>query len=213
MSIVEVELKYAITVADLGVFRNHPLLRQYAFQTPEVYQLKNIYFDTSNFDLFKLGFILRILKSNKCAWQVLKTNAKPHENFIHRRCEWISELSEVKPDLSQCAKHIPVPESELNKIKKQLRALFETNVVRMAWHLKPQPEVEIECAIDFGKVYTEEKKTIISEIELELKKGTIKDLNQLAYEFSQTTSWTPEEKTKAHKGFMLLKNPPQALIF
>ena len=82
--------------------------------------------------------------------------------------------------------------------------MFETQIRRHVFRILRDGS-EIEVAIDQGEIATKTGMQAISELELELKRGKTKELFRLARVLGRTVPLRIEVKSKAERGYALLK--------
>ena len=86
--------------------------------------------------------------------------------------------------------------------------LFRVEFVRDAWMVKPfpryAPDFVAEIAFDRGRILAGARTGRISEIEIELKKGHIRELQYLAHVLMRDLKIKEEPRSKAKRGYALL---------
>jgi triphosphatase len=170
--------------------------------------LVNIYFDTPALTLAKSKSALRLRQTPDGWLQTFKTVGTA-ERGLHRRHEWevpvggntldIDALSAACDDATAAA--------ALRQAAPELIELFRTNFKRTLWDIE-QDGVEIEAAVDQGEIVAdvngETRRTPISEVELELKRGDEAALHALSAELAaQVPGLAPEDISKAQRGYRL----------
>jgi triphosphatase len=195
----EIELKFAITQAEIAKLDQHPLVQQY-LQQKSLLKLHNTYFDTKDFALKRRNYALRIRKYDDHILQTLKTDQKV-DNELHQRQEWEVAIDndQIDPD-----KFPPEIQTWLKPLLGQLKPLFTTNFTRQIWLLKLKDQTMIELALDQGEIRVGNRTLPLCEIELELKQGDLESLLKFARELQQDLKLTPEKASKAERGYELL---------
>src|SRR5262245_20493677 len=192
----ELEIKLEFDPADAARLAAHPLL----CAARQKQTLVSIYFDTPGETLHKAGVYVRIRDIDGRRVQTIKaakSNVGPFE-----RLEWEREVKGRTPNFSganrTALKPLLTPD-----LRASLRPLFETRVTRNVYRLAHDGS-DIELAIDRGEIAAATKRSAISELELELKRGKAKPLFSLARVLAETVPLKLEVKSKAERGFELL---------
>ena len=196
----EIELKLEFDPADAARLASHPALR--AGPAPqEEHQLISTYFDTPDGALRKAGVYLRVRESGGHIVQTIKT-AKSETDLIER-LEWEREITSRNPDLDG-VDDTPLKPLLTAGVRAALQPMFETQIRRHVFRILRDGS-EIEVAIDQGEIATKTGMQAISELELELKRGKTKELFRLARVLGRTVPLRLEVKSKAERGYALLK--------
>ena len=196
----EIELKLEFDPADAARLASHPALR--AGPAPqEEHQLISTYFDTPDCALRKAGVYLRVRENDGHIVQTIKT-AKSETDLIER-LEWEREITSRNPDLDG-VDDTPLKPLLTAGVRAALRPMFETQIRRHVFRILRDGS-EIEVAIDQGEIATKTGMQAISELELELKRGKTKELFRLARVLGRTVPLRLEVKSKAERGYALLK--------
>ena len=196
----EIELKLEFDPADAARLASHPALR--AGPAPqEEHQLISTYFDTPDGALRKAGVYLRVRESGGHIVQTIKT-AKSETDLIER-LEWEREITSRNPDLDG-VDDTPLKPLLTAGVRAALQPMFETQIRRHVFRILRDGS-EIEVAIDQGEIATKTGMQAISELELELKRGKTKELFRLAHVLGRTVPLRLEVKSKAERGYALLK--------
>ena len=196
----EIELKLEFDPADAARLASHPALR--AGPAPqEEHQLISTYFDTPDGALRKAGVYLRVRENGSHIVQTIKT-AKSETDLIER-LEWEREITSRNPDLDG-VDDTPLKPLLTAGVRAALRPMFETQIRRHVFRILRDGS-EIEVAIDQGEIATKTGMQAISELELELKRGKTKELFRLARVLGRTVPLRLEVKSKAERGYALLK--------
>ena len=147
--------------------RQRALKKVPLFKTPSRHTREfSVYFDTDKHKLRKHGLMLRVRRIRNRYVQTIKAtnNSGPFE-----RDEWEVEIAGRKPDLS-LAKDTPLERVLTDKLRRQLKPVFETRVKRTVYQLSGD-EHEIALTVDHGAIDTGEHSRPLCEIELELERG------------------------------------------
>ena len=170
----EIELKLEVPTHMLRTLSRAPWLKQMAEAPVKQQKLVSVYFDTGNRVLKEGGLSLRVRRIGDRHVQTVK--GAPAGAF--RRLEWERELEGPAPD-RKLARHTALKPFTGKKTWARLRPVFETDVTRITFPVK-SGDSHIEVALDRGKVKSGHAVLPLSEVELELKDGRVRDLNRLA---------------------------------
>lgn len=203
---IEVELKLAASPSTLREAMQAKWLLKAAIEKPTRQRLTSIYFDTPDFALRDQGVSLRVRKTDKAHLQTIKSSG----NDIIQRNEWENEINGDRPQLS-LAKDTALAPLLKGKIKKELGPVFETSVERIVVPLRVGAS-EIELAFDRGRIGTPDRQESISEIEIELKSGHLKDVAQIARRLAHQFALTYEPRSKAERGYALAERTRQCAV-
>jgi len=158
----------------------------------------SVYFDTDKFALRKNGVMLRVRRTGRRYVQTIKAAG---EGLLDRN-EWETEIKGSKPDLG-AVQHTALEPLLTEKLRRQLRPVFETRVRRTTYPLKVK-QSEIEVTLDRGKIGTADCSKSLCEIEIESKGGDRTELFKLARTIAHATSAELAVKSKAQRGYELL---------
>jgi triphosphatase len=206
---LEVEIKLACGATHADALLRHPLLTHLAPSTaPAQAKLINIYFDTEGHDLRKRKIALRLRKSGLHWLQTLKASGARQDGVAMRR-EWEMPIS------GQALEFKKLRGTPLDDVLKeigdteQLKPQFRIEFTRRTWMLQPFPRFApnfiAELAIDHGQILALGKTDRISEIELELKAGHVRELQYLSHILMRDLKIHEEPRSKAKRGYALLK--------
>ncbi|MGX5733950.1 CYTH and CHAD domain-containing protein [Bosea thiooxidans] len=203
----EVELKLTCDAADQAMLHAWPRLAKAKLREKD--QLESVYFDTPDGLLQKSGYVLRVRRTQKGYVQTVKGEG----DGLLERSEWEQDVPGAEPDR---AAFDATPIAALLEDDPQFEALFSVSVERSTYLIK-QGRSLIEVALDQGRVRKPDAArssdtTFISEIELELKDGSVTDLFALGSEIGALVPVRLGVKSKAERGFDLIgeQADPQA---
>ncbi|WP_213299257.1 CYTH domain-containing protein [Paraburkholderia sacchari] len=171
-------------------------------------RLENIYFDTPSLVLARAKSALRLRRAPEGWLQTFKTVGVA-QNGLHARHEWempvAGEALEIDKLLHECDE--AGVSTALSDAAANLIPLFRTDFTRTLWTLQVDG-AEVEAAIDQGEVTAdvngETRRTLICEIELELKDGDEAALHTLAAELAKALpGLAPDDISKAQRGYKL----------
>jgi len=199
----EVELKLICDGADLARLRDWPRLSASGPFSED--RLQSTYFDTAGQLLRKSGYVLRVRRTGRGYVQTVKAAG----DGLIERPEWEQSVAGDEPDRSGLH---ATPAAELLGKRSTLVPLFSVSVERSTCTLR-QGRSLIEVALDHGSVRRAEAvgegdATRISEIELELKEGSVSDLFALAREIAERVPVRLGVESKAERGFALVETRP-----
>jgi inorganic triphosphatase YgiF len=202
---VETELKLRVSPAAMRRLITHPVLKAAARSPAQ--KLTAVYYDTPDLDLLRLGGALRVRREGGRWIQTAKWGGEVRSG-LHQRNEIEVELTGSAPDLSKivhpqahalfCAPHIAAG----------LQPVFETSFTRSKRLLAVADAATIEASFDRGEIRSGERTEALSELELELKRGAVPALFQLALKIAEHTPVTLENRSKAERGYALFRATP-----
>ncbi|MGI0118060.1 inorganic triphosphatase [Zooshikella sp. RANM57] len=199
----ETELKLAINEENIAYFRQLSVLNNKASKYEGKQQLINHYYDTADQQLHKQRVALRTRLTGDGRWlQTLKTRGNSVEG-LSVRGEWEWSLSSSELDFSYLTTEV-WPEA-LQKISPaDLQVTLSTNFERESWRVTLVNGAVIEIVLDIGAILAGGAQQPISEVELELKQGSIDDLKGVAHEIMKFIQLEPCDLSKAERGYLLL---------
>ncbi|WP_299079854.1 inorganic triphosphatase [uncultured Paraglaciecola sp.] len=209
----EIELKL-LTNEQAGELINTKLLPQInAKVTQELLVLTNHYFDTPDRVLRKHDIGLRIRGNDQKFEQTLKTAGKSIGG-LHQRPEYNVQLNEINKQT------IVVPELKLfpvsawpnnldvDLLQTKIETLFTTHFTRQVFLFELANHDTVELVWDHGEIIANNRRTPICEVELELKKGKVASLFDLARQIVKILPTTIGKDSKAARGYHLLDETP-----
>src|SRR4029077_702739 len=137
----------------------------------------SVYFDTDKYKLRKNGLMLRVRRIGHRHVQTIKASSSsgPFE-----RDEWENAIAGNEPDLS-LAKDSPLERLASDKLRRQLKPIFETRVKRTVYQIADNARV-IALMVDQGTIDTGDRSLPLCEIELALERGNVAELFDVARE-------------------------------
>ena len=209
----EIEFKLACRAQHALALRKHVVLEHPLAGAPySRKKLVNVYFDTPDFALRRQRIALRLRRIDRHWVQTLKASfddAEGKGDGISIRREW--EMPVAGPAL-ELQKLADTPLKAALKIAggaENLMPLFRVEFLRDAWTVKPfpryAPDFVAEIAFDRGRIVAGARTGRISEIEIELKSGHIKELQYLAHVLMRDLKIKEEPRSKAKRGYALLR--------
>ncbi|MBC7514030.1 MAG: CYTH and CHAD domain-containing protein [Herminiimonas sp.] len=209
---MEIELKLLVSPQGATALRRHRLLKEHAVEAPHDLDLSAIYFDTPDFRIRQSGAGLRVRRSGDAWVQTFKAGGSV-SGGLHSRHEWESPVDGPHPDLlalrglvergSVWHKLLRTP-----ALAQEIAPIFTARVARTVWNLSlPQGDM-VECVLDIGELEHAGVTAPISEIELELKSGSVAHLFDFALALLQDIPMRTGALSKADRGYALCT--PQA---
>lgn len=201
----EVELKFAAPAATLeALLALPPLARARGADAPPR-SLESTYYDSPGHDLRRAGVALRVRRDGDRFVQTVKV-AAPGGN-PHARLEREEPIAAppARPRLPADA----LPPGLAHLAAGPWQPLFATRVRRRVLEAV-SGVARIEVAIDSGRVEAGAGSSPISEIELELRQGTLGDLYDLAAVLHRLRPLAVETRTKSERGYALAGGAPPA---
>lgn len=205
---VETELKLLIDPTAVPALKRHPALARVAAAAPRSQQLENLYFDTPDRRLRRIGIVWRVRRIGPGWVQTVKADGKMVSG-LHRRPEWESPVAAPQPDLAAL---LALPDAaalpaELAAIAPALREVFRTDFERTTWNVELAGGATAEVALDEGAVAAGRRKLPICELEIELATrlagGDAAALFDFALELARDLPLRLGVVTKAERGFLL----------
>jgi triphosphatase len=163
-------------------------------------ELVSVYFDTDNFDLHKHRFSLRLRRDGRRYLQTIKTE---DGQALGTRGEWEREVRSDTPDFRALRNTPAAKVLRMEKSPGKIKPIFETRVTRTSYPTKIGKSL-IAVAFDQGEIDTGRQSTGLSEVELELKRGQLRDLFRLAKTIVQKAPVELAFTSKAERGYRLL---------
>ena len=143
--------------------------------------------------------MLRVRRKGGRYIQTIKasTNSGPFE-----RDEWETEIAGKEPDLSQ-ADGTALEPLLSHKLRRRLKPLFETRVRRMVYPVVDEAHA-IALTVDRGTLDTGSRSLPLCEIELELDRGTVAELFDVARQLVQALPARLALKSKSERGYEII---------
>ncbi len=201
----EIELKLAVTPADVDALKVHPTFAELLSSPVRTEILNSVYFDTNQSDLRNRGLTLRVRRKGDSFIQTIKSTPSPGGTL--ERDEWETPLQDGQPDFDAAANTAlePVLTAE---VRATLRPIFETRIRRRLFHLADNTW-QIEIAFDEGEIVAGNRMLPISEIELELKYGYRAALFELARMIVEAVPARLLLAAKSERAYAFIEDKPQ----
>ena len=204
---VEVELKLRLPPSRLPAVLSSPLLS--GARRAAGRRLAATYYDTPALDLWQRRIALRVRREGRRWVQTVKGGGSAVSG-VHSRLEIDRPLADPRPDLSGLPRHAVTRILRSPGVVNALVPVFHTSIKRSLRLLQPAPGVLIEAAVDRGTVRGGGRREAVCEIELELKKGPVTALFDLARRLAERVPLALEHRSKAQRGYALFRgsDPP-----
>ncbi len=198
----ETELKLQLDPARLQRLRRHPMVQRLKRGRPVTRLEKSVYFDTCDFRLLDHKAVLRVRHIGRRRIQTLKTM---DHGRAWTRGEWEWEITGDEPELQYLVSpEIPF-HIDLGGNRCQMLPVFSTEVRRTTYRLGDETW-EVELSLDAGRLIAGERSAEICEAELELKRGELRHLFDLALQLQQDLSARLASASKSERGFALARD-------
>jgi len=196
----EIELKLRVPPARLSALLAMPLLRSSA--ASHTLRLAATYYDTPDLHLWRHHIALRVRREGGRWVQAVK-GAGAVTSAVHTRLELEAALRDAHPDLSVLPRNKLTKSLFSRKVASRLAPVLITDIRRTLRMLAPAPGVLIELAIDRGEIRSGKRREAVCELELELKRGPVTALFDLALQLAALQPLELEHHSKAERGFAL----------
>lgn len=195
----EIEIKFK---ADRPALERVLAVRQLqgAVVAPER-ELLSIYFDTAGRDLQRAGLTFRLRRKGRSIPVLGVKWANEATGDLFTRAEVETRSPDGEPSIAHFE---PAIRDRLKAILggQALEPVFKTHVKRRTATIH-HGHSEIELALDDGVVLANDQSLPLTEVELELKRGSTTDLLGLAHELAQDCGLSLAFEPKASKGYRL----------
>ncbi len=196
----EIELKLRAPLSSLRELLDCPLL--HAPGATRTQALTATYYDTPELLLWRHRIALRVRREGRRWVQAVKGGGS-EQSGLHSRLEFETTLRGPQPDLSQ------LPEGPLAEVLRRagvaskLVPVLATRITRTVRVLQPARGVCIEVAIDRGVIRSGRRSDAVCELELELRRGPVTALFDLALQLVAALPLSLEHQSKAARGYAL----------
>ena len=215
----EIELKFYIDStedADLISSTIESALKDYQLECLGTKKLENAYYDTKDLILrnLNMGVRVRSIDDNyheqtaKCSGVVI--------GGLHKRIEYNVPIGSKEPELKKFPT-VMWKDQDVEFLQQNIEKKFETNFKRKLWLVKQNDMVVAEICYDHGSVESKEHKELINEIEIEVKKGNVDNIIDIAKSIiaADRIKMHLDSRSKAYRGYELagLSDLPKAKSF
>lgn len=198
----EIELKLRVEPKHLAKLRRAQAIQRRAVGRSSTRQLVSTYYDTEDLALWRSGLSLRVRKIGSLYVQTIKL-ARDAVRGVHLDVREIETLVPGPSPAPELIPDAPLRERILALGAGRLLPVFETDVRRTVRMLMGNRGESIELAIDTGTIRAGEKTLEVSEIELELKRGSAASLFEIARDLAEGHTVHVESASKAERGYAL----------
>jgi len=202
----ELEVKLELAPEGLSTLKRIPLIRALR-AAPRRAREVSVYFDTDKHKLRKKGLMLRVRRIGNRYIQTIKSTGS---SGPFARDEWEFEIAGEQPDLSLAGGTALEPLAN-DKLRRRLKPLFETRVQRTVYPLADNGHA-IALTVDRGTIDTGSRSLPLCEIELELERGEVAELFDVARELSHALPAQLALKSKSERGYELIDDVRNAPV-
>ena len=196
----EIELKLRVAPDAVRRLAAHPLLKGEG--RPVTERLRSIYYDTPALDLLRKGIALRVRRVGSAWVQTVKGRGTVRAG-LHERAESETRVGGPEPELDRIEDKALARALNPPRIRDELRPVFVTEFRRNSRLLTLRNGTSVEASIDQGVIRSGERVNRLSELELELKKGSSSELYELALKLQHDVPLALESRSKAERGYAL----------
>jgi len=191
----ELEVKLEVDPTSLPALNKIPLFRTLK-AVPTRSAEVSVYFDTDKQKLRKKGLMLRVRRKGGRYIQTIKAASNAG---LFERDEWETEIAGKEPDLSQ-ANGTALEPLLSHKLRRRLKPLFETRVRRTVYPVMDEARA-IALTVDRGTLDSGSHSLPLCEIELELDRGTVAELFDVARQLVLALPARLALKSKSERGY------------
>jgi len=173
-------------------------------KTEQSLQLESFYYDTPEKDLRERGISYRIRHQKSELIATIKADGEI-EGGLHSRNEWSANIEQNKPDLTPFIELLEKRGINHLQIQDNLLPIFNTSFFRNEVQLCAGENSIVELALDKGSIVNQNKELPINELELELKKGEVASVFDIAAKLIEYYPLVPESHSKYSRGLLLDK--------
>lgn len=207
---LEVELKFELTRTHLRKLMNAKPFKALLTEKSRKKTLRAVYYDTPDLMLCAHDMSLRVRKESHRYVQCCKLKAPQASSDGFARHEWQWRVKNLNLDtdlLQQCQGIMELPQKiALNKLK----PLFSTRIKRQTRLLTLPSGTQVRLDIDKGRIVADSGHTLVCELELELERGDVQDMLELARLITSIVPARLSSRTKAQRGFALITGTKNA---
>ncbi|MBL0076107.1 MAG: CHAD domain-containing protein [Rhodocyclaceae bacterium] len=199
-------LKLTVNERDIPRLLRHRFFRE--APAPKRETLVSIYYDTRTLRLQSHGVSLR-LRKQASGWLQTVKYCEHADNLDTPLATWNANYFN-RFDFSS------IDDSALrdwlfrDKIRKQIAPIFESNLRRTVWQVKPIADVTMQVTLDRGSLVSSGRRAPFADLELRMIEGDVDNLYTLALQFAERVSITPMLQSKAERGCRLFLNTVSA---
>ena len=198
-------LRLGITPEQTAVLRRHSLFRQAnaAIRSQETL----IYYDTPAANLERRGVRLALRRQGGGWVQIVTTRPARWPGMMELRLWQSPYLNRFEFDgIDDAAVRDWLRQP---KLIRRLRPVSECSFRRAAWTLQPTADVDIHAKLDRGWIIAAGRREELSELMLEIERGAVTDLYDVALALGLRTPLFPEALSRPERGRRLFVNAPR----
>ncbi|WGD56609.1 CHAD domain-containing protein [Bradyrhizobium sp. CB1650] len=199
----EIELKLLVDADRMAHFNAAPIIAANARNKGARKHLKSVYYDTPEQTLRRGSLSLRVRRNGARFVQTVKAEAADDPL---RRGEWEASVPSMVPDLALAMPLIPAKLRD-GLESQPLEAVFTADIHRHA-RIIELPSGTVEVAFDQGVLKAGDRSMPVSEIELELKSGSVSTIYEIALRLAEHGTVRPSIRSKSERGFDLAAGTP-----
>jgi inorganic triphosphatase YgiF len=199
----EIELKLALPEASQQSFLRQALLKEAAAR--QTGRLVNVYYDTPDLALRRLGIALRLRRQRGNWLQTVKCSGQS-AGGLTTRPEW-EKPYQGRFDFSAVDDATVRAKLERPKTLSRLVPIFETSFLRTVWHFDG-----MLLMLDRGWIASAGRREAISEVEIEVTDGSVTAVLALAERLAERLPLAPALLSKAERGYRLHQASPIAPV-
>lgn len=199
-------LRLTINERDIPRLLRHRYFRE--APAPKRETLVSIYYDTRTLRLQTHGVSLRLRKQHSGWLQTVKY-CEHADNLDTPLATWNADYFN-RFDFSSVDDTALRDWLSRDKIRKQIAPIFESNLRRTRWQIKPTADVRMQVTLDRGSLVSSGRRAPFADVELQLVEGSVDDLYTLAMQFAERVSIAPMMQSKAERGCRLFLNTASA---
>lgn len=199
---METEIKLLLPEGRRAAVEGHPAMA--AAEPTDVHQIST-YYDTPDFALRGRGVTLRIRSAGDACVQTVKWRDGTGGFADRGEAEWVVEPGGID---RVCLASDPEASRRVGDDLERLAPVFATDITRTRRSLALADETVVEAAIDEGEARAGERRSAISEVELELKRGPAAPMLALALDMAREAGLHYGPEPKSERGYALLTDAP-----
>jgi len=199
----EIELKLQVAPENIPVLRNHPHFAN-TFNDSILQTLNSVYFDCPDNFLREHGLTLRVRQIGNKHIQTIKSVDQGSDWL--ERSEWEQTIEGDQPDLTHVT-NVTLGRILTEEVRNALKPIFQTRIERTTCHVNTNA-ADVVVAIDEGQIVAKDLSFPVTEIELELKRGTSSRLFEIARAINDIVPAQLYIKSKSERGYDLIENRP-----
>lgn len=209
---LESELKLTVAQENLAKVSRIACVRDALLSPLQRRLVRNLYYDTPDFDLWKAGIELRVRRVGGKWIQTIKAPG-PALIGLQRRIEIESPMRGATPDLTALASTELPSAVDSPVVRGRIEKVFETRYWRRRGMLRLPDGSLIEVNVDSGDARAGDESLPISEVELELKHGDAGVLYATAERLADSIDVRINPLRKPVFGYRILREFQSTAVF